>query len=145
MMRTTAQRMPLVALSTTSDSDTISGRAAMLSGALREAGVDLRAIGGGGIGESGHVIFKTADDDATRAILEREGYEFIEGEALLVEVDDQPGGMARVARRLSDAGVNIYGHLFIGRWGDQAQFSFVVSDVEAARKALEDLSSIHPG
>ena len=82
---------------------------------------------------------------AARGRRERGGYEFIEGESLLVEVDDQPGGMARVARRLADAGVNIYGHLFIGRWGDQAQFSFVVSDVAAARKALEGLSSIHAG
>lgn len=122
----------------------VPGSLADLSERLAEAGVDLRAIGGG-IGDRGHVIFKTADDDATRAILEQDGYQFIEGEALLVEVDDQPGGMARVARRLADAGVNIYGHLFIGRWGDQAQFSFVVSDVDAARKALEDLSSIDAG
>jgi hypothetical protein len=123
----------------------VPGALAALSEQLAEAGVDLRAIGGGGIGETGHVIFKTADDDTTRAILHRGGYEFIEGEAVLVEVDDRPGGMARVARRLADAGVNIYGHLFIGRWGDQAQFSFVVSDVEAARKALEGISSVHAG
>jgi hypothetical protein len=123
----------------------VPGALADLAEQLADAAVDLRAIGGGGIGDSGHVIFKTADDDATRAILQRGAYEFIEGESLLVEVDDQPGGMARVARRLADAGVNIYGHLFIGRWGDQAQFSFVVSDVDAARKALEGLSSIHAG
>jgi hypothetical protein len=123
----------------------VPGALADLSESLAEAGVDLRAIGGGGIGESGHVILKTADDDATRAILETGAYHFIEGESLLVEVDDRPGGMARVARLLADAGVNIYGHLFIGRWGDQAQFSFVVSDVAAARKALEGLSSIHAG
>ena len=123
----------------------VPGSLADLAEELAAAQVDLRAIGGGGIGDSGHVIFKTADDEETRAILERGGYEFIEGESLLVEVDDRPGGMARVARRLAEAGVNIYGHLFIGRWGDQAQFSFVVSDVEAARKALEGLSSIHAG
>lgn len=121
------------------------GALADLAEKLADAGVDLRAIGGGGIGDAGHLIFKTADDDATRAILERSGYEFIEGESLLVEVDDRPGGMARVARLLADADVNIYGHLFIGRWGDQAQFSFVVSDIEAARRALEGLSTIHAG
>ncbi len=121
------------------------GALADLSEQLAARGVDLRAIGGGGIGQSGHVIFKTSDDPTTRATLEDGSYEFIEGEAVLVEVDDKPGGMARVARRLADAGVNIYGHLFIGRWGDQAQFSFVVDDVAAARKALEGLSSIQSG
>jgi hypothetical protein len=122
--------------------DNVPGALADLAEQLAKAGVDLRAIGGGGLGDLGHVIFKSADDDTTRAILERGGYQFIEGESLLVEVEDRPGGMAKVARRLADAGVNIYGHLFIGRWGDQAQFSFVVSDIEAARKALEGLSSI---
>ena len=121
------------------------GALADLSERLAARGVDLRAIGGGGIGPTGHLIFKTSDDPTTRAVLEEGSYQFIEGESVLVEVDDKPGGMARVARRLADAGVNIYGHLFIGRWGDQAQFSFVVDDVAAARKALEDLSSIQSG
>ena len=83
------------------------GALADLSEILATRGVDLRAIGGGGIGESGHLIFKTSDDIATRAVLQEGAYEFIEGESLLVEVDDQPGGMARVARRLADAGVNL--------------------------------------
>ncbi|HEY4945777.1 MAG TPA: ACT domain-containing protein [Candidatus Limnocylindrales bacterium] len=121
------------------------GALADLSEILGARGVDLRAIGGGGIGDSGHLIFKTSDDAVTRAVLEEGHYEFIEGESLLVEVDDQPGGMARVARRLADAGVNIYGHLFIGRWGDQAQFSFVVDDIDAARAALDGLSSVSAG
>jgi hypothetical protein len=123
----------------------VPGALASLSEKLAARGVDLRAIGGGGIGESGHLIFKTSDDPTTADVLREGGYEFIEGESLLVEVDDRPGGMARVARALADAGVNIYGHLFIGRWGDQAQFSFVVDDIARARKALEGISSVHAG
>ena len=45
--------------------------------------------------------------------------------------------MARLARELADAGVNIYGHLFLGRWGDSATFTFVVDDPEKARPILE--------
>jgi len=115
----------------------VPGALADLAEALAARGVDLRAIGGGGIGESGHVIMTTADDDGTRAVLQERGYSFHEGEALLHEVPDRPGGMAEVARRLADAGVNIYGHLFVGRWGDRATFAFVVDDVETARRILE--------
>jgi hypothetical protein len=79
----------------------------------------------------------TADDDTTRAVLEEGGYTFIEGESILAEVDDRPGGMAALARRLADAGVNIYGHLFLGRWGDRAMFAFVVDQPEVARPILE--------
>ena len=35
------------------------------------------------------------------------------------------------------AGVNVYGHLFMGRWGDRATFSFVVDDPAKARAALD--------
>ena len=113
------------------------GAMATLAEALAARGVDLRAIGGGGIGESGHVIMTTADDETTRSVLEAGGYTFIEGESILSEVDDRPGGMARIARALADANVNIYGHLFLGRWGDRATFAFVVDDPETARPILE--------
>jgi hypothetical protein len=113
------------------------GAMATLAETLAARGVDLRAIGGGGIGDAGHVIMTTADDDTTRAVLEEGGYTFIEGESILAEVDDRPGGMAALARRLADAGVNIYGHLFLGRWGDRAMFAFVVDQPEVARPILE--------
>lgn len=113
------------------------GALAALAEALAARGVDLRAIGGGGIGDSGHVIMTTADDDATKAVLDEGGYTYVEGESIIAEVGDRPGGMAGVARDLADAGVNIYGHLFLGRWGDRAMFTFVVDDPDKARPILE--------
>ncbi|HLA16296.1 MAG TPA: ACT domain-containing protein [Candidatus Limnocylindrales bacterium] len=113
------------------------GGLAALSERLAAAGVDLRAIGGGGIGDRGHIIMTTADDEATKRILDEDGYTYIEGESILAEVDDRPGGMAAIARALADAGVNIHGHLFLGRWGDRAMFAFIVDDPEAARPILE--------
>jgi hypothetical protein len=113
------------------------GAMAVLAEELAKRGVDLRAIGGGGIGDVGHVIMTTADDDTTRRILDDGGYIYVEGESILAEVDDRPGGMARISRALADAGVNIYGHLFLGRWGDRAMFAFVVDRPEVARPILE--------
>ena len=113
------------------------GSLANLSERLAARDVDLRAIGGGGIGESGHVIMTTADDDATKQILDEDGYQYIEGDSIIAEVDDKPGGMARITRELASAGVNIYGHLFLGRWGDRAMFTFVVDRPDIARPILE--------
>jgi hypothetical protein len=115
----------------------VPGALAVLAEELALRGVDLRAIGGGGIGGSGHIIMTTADDETTRKVLQDGGYTFIEGESIVTEVDDRPGGMARIARALADAGVNIQGHLFLGRWGDRAMFAFVVDDPERARPILE--------
>jgi hypothetical protein len=113
------------------------GAMANLAEALAARGVDLRAIGGGGLGDSGHVIMTTADDETTKHVLEEGGYDYVEGESILAEVDDKPGGMARIARALADAGVNIHGHLFLGRWGDRAMFAFVVDRPDLAKPILE--------
>jgi hypothetical protein len=115
----------------------VPGSMAILAETLADRGVDLRAIGGGGIGDSGHVIMTTADDDTTRRVLDEGDYTYVEGEQILAEVDDRPGGMARIARALADAGVNIHGHLFLGRWGDRAMFAFVVDQPDVARPILE--------
>jgi hypothetical protein len=113
------------------------GAMASLAERLAARGIDLRAIGGGGLGDVGHVIMTTADDDGARAVLDEGGWVYFEGESILAEVDDRPGGMARIARALSDAGVNVYGHLFLGRWGDRATFTFVVDRPDLARPILE--------
>ena len=113
------------------------GAMAILAEELAARGVDLRAIGGGGLGDSGHVIMTTADDETTKQILDEGGYRYVEGESIIAEVDDNPGGMARTARALADAGVNIHGHLFLGRWGDRAMFAFVVDRPDLAKPILE--------
>ena len=113
------------------------GAMAILAEELAARGVDLRAIGGGGLGDSGHVIMTTADDATTKQVLDDGGYTYVEGESIIAEVDDRPGGMARIARELADAGVTIHGHLFLGRWGDRAMFAFVVDRPDVARPILE--------
>ncbi len=115
----------------------VPGSMAVLAEELAARGVDLRAIGGGGLGNSGHVIMTTADDDTTKRVLDEGGYTYVEGESIIAEVDDKPGGMARIARQLADAGVNIHGHLFLGRWGDRAMFAFVVDRPDVAKPILE--------
>jgi hypothetical protein len=115
----------------------VPGAMAILAEELAARGVDLRAIGGGGLGDSGHVIMTTADDETTKQVLDEGDYEYVEGESIIAEVDDKPGGMARIARQLADAGVNIHGHLFLGRWGDRAMFAFVVDKPDIAKPILE--------
>ena len=113
------------------------GAMAILAEELAARGVDLRAIGGGGLGDSGHVIMTTADDATTKQVLDEGDYTYVEGESIIAEVDDKPGGMARIARQLADADVNIHGHLFLGRWGDRAMFAFVVDRPDLAKPILE--------
>ena len=68
------------------------GAMAVLAEERAARGVDLRAIGGGGLGDSGHVIITTADDETTKQILDEGGYTYVEGESIIAEVDTTSPG-----------------------------------------------------
>jgi hypothetical protein len=60
------------------------------------------------------------------------GASFLDGETLVVEVDDQPGGVAGLAQALGAAGVNIRSMMLIGRARGKAEIAISV-DVDAER------------
>jgi hypothetical protein len=112
------------------------GSFAGLTRALAEQRINLRGISGGGTGACAYAVLTTDDDEATRRVLRSSGYPFVEGETLIVAVEDKPGGLAAVAEKLSAAGIDIRGVLFIGRTDDRVETAFSVDDVARARRAL---------
>jgi hypothetical protein len=54
---------------------------------------------------------------------------------LVIEVDNRPGMLARVAAAISDAGVNLAAATCVGP-GDRAELHILVPHAEAARHAL---------
>ena len=112
------------------------GTLAKVAEAIARRGVDIRAVGGGGIGDSGVAAFLTDNDDATREALGEANCEFSEAEAILADVEDRPGTLAKVTRALADAGVNLQGVLVLQSMGDRARLAFAVDDAVKAREAL---------
>ena len=112
------------------------GALAGLARALAAQGIDIRAISGGGSGEHAYAVLTTDDDAATRAVLRAGGYPYVEGETLIVEVEDRPGGLAAVTEKLAAAGIDIRSVLFVDSGAGTVRTAFAVDDVERARKAL---------
>jgi hypothetical protein len=112
------------------------GELAHLARALAARGIDIRHIGGVGAGELGCAFITTSDDQATREVLHGLGHPFIEGECLVVNVDDRPGGLADVTERLAKAGVNILGVLNVGRRPGIVEMAFTVDDEPKALAVL---------
>lgn len=54
---------------------------------------------------------------------------------LVIDVDNEPGALARVAAAISDAGVNIASATCVGA-GDRAEVHILVPHAEAARHSL---------
>ncbi|MEK7252345.1 MAG: amino acid-binding ACT domain-containing protein [Actinomycetota bacterium] len=74
---------------------------------LDEAGVHIEAIAAFGAGARGVVHLVAADADRARSVLRAAGMAFEERPVITTELSAEPGALARMARRLADAGVNI--------------------------------------
>lgn len=112
------------------------GTLAALAESVSRRGIDIRAVGGGGIGETGVISIATDNDVITREALRADGIEFIESEAILAEVEDKPGSLARTARALADAGINIQAVLAMASSGGMARLAIAVGDPAKARQVL---------
>lgn len=112
------------------------GTLAKIAEAIARRGVDITAVGGGGIGDVGVAALMTDNDAATREALREANCEFSEAEAIVADVEDRPGTLARVTRALADAGVNVQGLLVVQSMGDRARLAFAVDDATKAREAL---------
>ena len=112
------------------------GTLARVAEAIAARGVDVRGIGGGGIGDAGVVTLVTDDDAPTQAALAQANCDFDSSQAVLADIEDRPGSLAKAARAMADAGVNLTGVLILQSMGDQARLAFGVDDPTKARDAL---------
>jgi len=84
------------------------GELAALGEAAAKAGINLDGVCC--CPAAGHVVVHVLVEDAAgaRGAFEAAGYGLIEArEAVVVSVDDRPGALGAVARKVADAGVNI--------------------------------------
>ena len=112
------------------------GALAALAEALAENGIDIRTVAVGGVAGFGCAVLSTNNDPAARDVMRKARYTFVEGEVLTVAVEDQPGSLARLTRRLANEGVNVLSILVLGRRQGKAELAMTVDEVERARRLL---------
>ena len=79
------------------------------------------------------------DWQKAKTALEKAGYVVKVTEVLAIEVDDKPGGLARILDTASGAGLNIeYMYAFAEKRGGKAVLVFRFSDPDAALRVLKD-------
>jgi hypothetical protein len=83
------------------------GLLAEVAEALHEAGVNITAIGAYDKGDMGEVLMLTSNNRLAGDALAPLGGELTLVPVVMAEVDNTPGELAVIARRLADAGINI--------------------------------------
>ncbi|MEW6224239.1 MAG: ACT domain-containing protein [Chloroflexota bacterium] len=112
------------------------GELAHLAHAFAARGINIQHVACIGAGPLACMFVTTDDDAGARRILHGMGHSFIEGQPVVVEVEDRPGGLAEVAARLGAAGVNITGMLEVGRRPGVVDMTLCVDDEAKARDVL---------
>ena len=112
------------------------GELARAAEAIAAKGIDITGISGATCGDSGRAAVITNDHATTKAVLTEAGFKFTEMEATDTALRQQPGTLAKAARRLADEGINVEALLPIGMEGNEVHVAFVTSDAAKARQVL---------
>ncbi|HBO44578.1 MAG TPA: hypothetical protein DD670_11710 [Planctomycetaceae bacterium] len=115
------------------------GVVAEVSEAMAAAGVNIETIDAETIAGSG-VTIMTVDkyDDALRALAQTPFHALSE-DAVVVQLDDHPGELARITRRLKEANINLRSIRIIRREGGK---SIVAIGTERTRQTMELLKDV---
>ncbi|MDQ2913531.1 MAG: ACT domain-containing protein [Chloroflexota bacterium] len=115
------------------------GQLGALAGALGDAGVSIKSIAATTGGGSGTVHIVVDDKDAAKArrAIKAKKYR-ISGDRKVVELRlaNKPGTLARAAKRLGKAKVNIESAYMLGQGKKSSTLGLGVKDARAAKKAL---------
>jgi hypothetical protein len=111
------------------------GELAHMCDALAQRDINIE-LAGVTAGDHGLVCFTASDEDAARAALDSASVSFTEHPALQVRSADRPGEAAKIARKLSDAHVNIEYLIPTSICGGEVIFTLTVDKPNDARTAL---------
>jgi hypothetical protein len=112
------------------------GELAHIARALAARWIDIEHVASAGHGDMACVFLTTSDAAATRDVLHGLGLPFVEGETIVVDIEDIPGGLANVTATLAEAGVNVVGAVMVCRHDGKVEMAFAVDDEAKAREAL---------
>jgi hypothetical protein len=117
------------------------GGLADVAEAIAAKGINITAVSGATCGDRGRVAIATEDNAQTRAALTEKNYTFDQKEVTTVSLRHEPGSLAKAARQLANAGVNIESVMILGVQGQDVEVGFVTADPATARNALSHVGS----
>ena len=114
------------------------GTLAEISATLARAGINIEFIEARVLGTGGIVVLQVDHYDTALRTLSEAGYRAVTEDALVLDLENRPGSLAEVARRLADARIGIRSLRIVERAGDRSLVTLIADDPEAARRLLAD-------
>lgn len=114
------------------------GLLADVSDVLGKSKVNIDSVTADVVGQNAVVRLMVSDAARGKGALEKAGFRPIAGDTLVITLTDQPGELSKVARTLSENGVNVTNVYMLGKEGGKGLVALKVDKMEKARKLLKD-------
>jgi len=115
-------------------SDNRRGELAKIAEALAQSSVNIEAIASENTHPEAFLRIVTNDVNTTKRALSRAGYKFEEKKIIVLGLIDRPGELAKLAKRMTRAGVNIESIYLL----EKAKVALAVDDLEKAMKIIKE-------
>jgi hypothetical protein len=112
------------------------GELARVAEAVAERGINITSISCIAWDGVGAIALTTNDEAGTRSILAQKGFEAREIELVPASLEDKPGALAGVTRKLADAGINVELLLPMGMRDGRVTVAFATSDPAKTRATI---------
>lgn len=108
--------------------------------ALAEKNINIESIDAETLADNA-VIIVSVDryDEALQVLSQIADTQAVTEDAILIHLDDEPGALARIARRFTDAGIGIRSMRFIQRNENSALVAVSTERTEEALRLVEDV------
>src|SRR5438445_12377592 len=113
------------------------GELARVTEALSGAAVNIRAIASEAKHDNSFLRVVTSDVQTTEKALSTAGLKYELNDILDLELLDRPGELAKVARRLARAGINVHSIYILASKNGRTEIALVVDNPERAKIALK--------
>lgn len=114
------------------------GLLADISYILGKSKINIDALTAGVIGNNAVIHIVVKDDKRTKDILEKNGYKVAPSNAIVVEIMDEPGELAKLTQKLVDAKVNMEKMHFLAKGKKTALYAINVDNRKKALKVLAE-------
>lgn len=115
------------------------GAVADISDRLGREGINIESLEGFTVREWDIVHLSVSDYHRALAVLRDAGYDAITDDAVVINIPDQPGALAKVTRRLYEGGVEIRSVRILHRQAGEAMVAVSMDRTEEGMRLIEDL------
>ena len=112
------------------------GELAKAAEAIAQKGINITAFSGSTCGDGGSIALLTNDEAGARRALADAGFKAREVEVVTTTLEHNPGSLAKAARKLADAGINIEVALPTAMSGGNVTLAFATDQPAKARSIL---------